>query len=131
MEHVCAAVLAAALIISAFTAYQFLLGGRVSEAFSVLGVLGPGMKLEGVLLHDEDWTTPINMKLVKLGLNQRIIFELWTYNETSRQTQYHGRWCQVGLTLSPLHSLQSGRARPLVAAPKAQPHHPALRADNP
>jgi hypothetical protein len=42
MEHVCAAVLAAALIISASTAYQFLLGVRVSEPFSELGVLGPG-----------------------------------------------------------------------------------------
>jgi hypothetical protein len=154
MEHVCAAVLAVTLIISAFTAYQFLLGGRVSEPFSELGVLGPGMKLtdypkevvageavtlyvyvgnhmgkpmyyvvmvklgdnetavnpaplepsmklERVLLHDENWTTPINIKLVKPGLNQRIIFELWMYNETSRQTQYHGRWCQVWVNVKP------------------------------
>jgi hypothetical protein len=34
------------------------------------------MKLERVLLHDENLTTPVNIKLVKPGLNQRIIFEL-------------------------------------------------------
>jgi len=153
MEHICAAILAIMLITSAFTAYQFFLGRRISEPFSELGILGPGMKLadypkevvagetvhlyvyvgnhmgkpmyyvvmvklgdnettvnpapvqpfmklERVLLHDENWTTPINITLTKPGLNQRIIFELWIYNETSGQIQYHERWCQIWVNVT-------------------------------
>jgi len=60
----------------------------------------PFMKLERVLLHDENWTTPIDITLTKPGLNQRIIFELWIYNETSRQIQYHERWCQIWVNVT-------------------------------
>jgi len=153
MEHACAAVLALMLIIAAVGAYQFFVGGRISEAFSELGVLGPGMKLadypketvageavrlyayignhmgkpmyytvmikigdnetavnpapvepvvklERVMLHDENSTSPVDITLTKPGLNQRIIFELWMYNETTRQVQYHERWCQIWVNVT-------------------------------
>jgi uncharacterized membrane protein len=60
----------------------------------------PFIKLERVLLHNENWTSPINITLAKPGLNQRIIFELWMYNETMGQTQYHERWGQIWVNVT-------------------------------
>jgi len=60
----------------------------------------PTMKLERILLQNENWTSPVNIKLTHAGLNQRIIFELWTYNETTNNIDYNQIWGQVWLNVT-------------------------------
>jgi hypothetical protein len=148
IEHICAAILGITLIISTFAVSQYFLGGRISEPFSELGILGPNMKIgdypkdvvagetirlylyignqmgkpvyyivniklgdnstptdpapiepfmkfERILLHNETWLTPADITITHAGTNQRLIFELWIYNQTTNQMQYHQRWGQI------------------------------------
>jgi len=60
----------------------------------------PIVKFEKVLLDNETWIFPIDIKLIETGLNQRIIFELWTYNELSRRIEYNQRWCQIWVNVT-------------------------------
>ena len=60
----------------------------------------PFIKYERVLPHNATWLFPINITLVETGLNQRIIFELWVYNETSSEIEYHQRWCQIWVNVT-------------------------------
>lgn len=46
------------------------------------------------------WTFPLNVTLTQAGLNQRILFELWIYNQTLSQLQYTERWGQVWLNVT-------------------------------
>ena len=41
-----------------------------------------------VLPNNQTWTFPVNVTLTQPGLNQRIIFELYLYNQTLNQNQY-------------------------------------------
>jgi uncharacterized membrane protein len=52
-----------------------------------------------VLANNQTWAFPIDITLTKVGVNQRIIFELWFYNTTTQQTQYHQRWGQIWLNV--------------------------------
>ncbi|HJW98207.1 MAG TPA: DUF1616 domain-containing protein [Candidatus Bathyarchaeia archaeon] len=58
------------------------------------------MKLEKILQQNQNWTSPINIKLTQAGLNQRIIFELWTYNDTMGGFEYNQRWGQIWLNVT-------------------------------
>lgn len=60
----------------------------------------PTMKLERILLQNQNWTSPVNITLKQAGLNQRIIFELWTYNETSNTIDYNQIWGQIWLNVT-------------------------------
>jgi hypothetical protein len=62
--------------------------------------LEPTMELDRILLQNENWTSPANIKLTQAGLNQRIIFELWTYNETTNNIDYSQIWGQVWLNVT-------------------------------
>lgn len=55
---------------------------------------------EQIVPHNGTWIFPINLTLTQPGLNQRLIFELWIYNETLSQTQYHDRWGQLWLNVT-------------------------------
>lgn len=55
---------------------------------------------EHILLYREERITPFNMTIEKLGLNQRLIFELWLYNATSNQVEYHDRWGWIWLNVT-------------------------------
>ena len=46
------------------------------------------------------WTFPLNVTLTQVGLNKRILFELWIYNQTLSQMQYTERWGQVWLNVT-------------------------------
>lgn len=48
--------------------------------------------LDLVLMHDEERITPFNMTIDKSGLNQRLIFELWVFNASNGQIEYHDRY---------------------------------------
>jgi uncharacterized membrane protein len=60
----------------------------------------PNQQFEKIISNNETWTFPVTTKLTKTGLNQRIIFELWNYNETLNQNQYDQRWGQVWLNVT-------------------------------
>jgi len=60
----------------------------------------PSMELERILLQNENWTSPVSVTLTRAGLNQRIIFELWTYNQTTNNLDYSQIWGQVWLNVT-------------------------------
>jgi hypothetical protein len=55
---------------------------------------------EQIVPNNGTWLFPINLTLTQTGLNQRLIFELWIYNETINQNQYHNRWGQLWLNVT-------------------------------
>ncbi len=48
-----------------------------------------------VVSNNQSWTFPIDVTLSKVGVNQRLIFELWAYNQTRGQISYQDIWGQV------------------------------------
>jgi uncharacterized membrane protein len=53
-----------------------------------------------IILDNQTWTFPINLTLTEIGQDQRIIFELWIYNQTINQNQYHERWGQIWVNVN-------------------------------
>ncbi|MCW3999767.1 MAG: DUF1616 domain-containing protein [Candidatus Bathyarchaeota archaeon] len=53
-----------------------------------------------VLDVNQTWTYPVQVTLTEPGVNQRLIFELWLYNQTISQFQYHQRWGQIWLNVT-------------------------------
>jgi uncharacterized membrane protein len=60
----------------------------------------PIQQYNQVLSNNQTWIFPVDVTLTKVGGNQRIIFELWIYNETTHKNQYHQRWGQVWLNVT-------------------------------
>jgi len=60
----------------------------------------PIQQFTSILPNNGTWTFPVNVTLTQSGLDQRIIFELWIYNETINQMQYNERWGQVWLNVT-------------------------------
>lgn len=54
-------------------------------------------RYEFVILHDGNVTRPITLSISEPGLNRRLIFELWAFDEGSEGFKYHSRWCQLWL----------------------------------
>ena len=64
---------------------------------------GAVLRLDRVLANGENWTSPMSLALTQPGLNQRLIFELWSFNATTKALDYTQRWVQlwVNVTLPP------------------------------
>jgi uncharacterized membrane protein len=62
--------------------------------------ISPIQQFSSVLPNNATWTFPVSVTLTRPSLNQRIIFELWIYNQTINQMQYNQRWCQVWLNVT-------------------------------
>jgi ABC-type multidrug transport system fused ATPase/permease subunit len=60
----------------------------------------PMEQFTSVVASNGTWTFPFNVTLTQPGVNQRIIFELWMYNQTLNQMQYHHRWGQIWLNVT-------------------------------
>ncbi len=60
----------------------------------------PVFTFERVLLHNQTWIFRVDLPVESPGLNQRIIVELWIYNETIDGLQYHGRWTQLWINVT-------------------------------
>jgi uncharacterized membrane protein len=60
----------------------------------------PIQQFSQVISNNQTWTFPVDITLTKPGVNQRIIFELWIYNQTINQNQYHDRWGQIWLNVT-------------------------------
>lgn len=58
-------------------------------------------KYSQVLPNNGTWTFPVDITLTQVGTNQRIIFELWAYNQTTTSNQYQeGRWGQIWVNVT-------------------------------
>jgi uncharacterized membrane protein len=53
-----------------------------------------------VLVHNSTWIYPLNITLYQTGINKRLVFEMWIYNETCNNFTYHGRWNQLWLNIT-------------------------------
>ena len=53
-----------------------------------------------VLPNNGTWTFPVDITLTQVGTNQRIIFELWAYNQTTNLNQYQERWGQIWVNVT-------------------------------
>jgi len=53
-----------------------------------------------VLPSNGTWTFPISITMNQVGNNQRIIFELWAYNQTLNQNIYQQRWGQIWVNVT-------------------------------
>jgi uncharacterized membrane protein len=62
--------------------------------------IAPIQQFSQVLPNNQTWTFPVNVTLTQPGLNQRIIFELYIYNQTLNQNQYQETWGQVWLNVT-------------------------------
>ena len=62
--------------------------------------LEPIYVYERILMHNETWIFRVDLPVERAGLNQRIIVELWIYNESIGELQYHGRWTQLWINVT-------------------------------
>ena len=53
-----------------------------------------------VLGNNQSWTFPVDLSLNQSGTNQRLIFELWSYNETISAFSYMGLWNQIWINVT-------------------------------
>ena len=62
--------------------------------------LTPIQQFSQIVPTNQTWSFPVDITFAKAGVNQRIIFELWTYNATLNQNQYTQRWGQIWLNVT-------------------------------
>lgn len=62
--------------------------------------LKPFKVFERVLDHNETLVFPIKLSINETGINYRLIFELWVYNDTTKNVTYHGIWCQLWINVT-------------------------------
>lgn len=53
-----------------------------------------------ILANNQSSTFPVNLGLSTVGTNQRLIFELWTYDTSDSQFAYSGLWDQVWINVT-------------------------------
>jgi uncharacterized membrane protein len=63
----------------------------------------PIARMDVVLLNGQNWTSPIDFTLTQAGVNERMVFELWSFNSTTETMEYTQLWDQiwVNITLPP------------------------------
>jgi uncharacterized membrane protein len=57
-------------------------------------------KYEKVLMNNETWIYPISLSINKEGVNLRLVFEMWIYDEAVNGFKYYGRWNQLWLNVT-------------------------------
>ena len=62
--------------------------------------LKPFKVIERILDHNETWVFPVKLSINETGINHRLIFELWVYNDTTKNVTYHGIWCQLWINVT-------------------------------
>ncbi|MBO3754897.1 MAG: DUF1616 domain-containing protein, partial [Candidatus Brockarchaeota archaeon] len=78
------------------------LGNRTTEINETQPMNAPVIaRYEVVLQNGGNFTRPITLSIGEPGLNYRLVFELWIYDEVSDGFKYHGRWCQLWLNATP------------------------------
>jgi len=60
----------------------------------------PMMSFTHALLDNETWIFPINVTLTDVGLNWRLVFELWAYNPDTDRVEYLGLSCWLWINVT-------------------------------
>jgi len=60
----------------------------------------PMMSFTRALLDNETWIFPINVTLTDVGLNWRLVFELWAYNPDTDKVEYLGLSCWLWINVT-------------------------------
>jgi uncharacterized membrane protein len=72
------------------------LGNQSTQVTNSTSATAPVVLTNSQVLEDnQSWIFPINMSLNKTGTNLKLIFELWSYNETVSNFTYTGLWDQL------------------------------------
>jgi len=58
------------------------------------------MEIRRVLVHNSTWIYPLDITLYTPRVNERLVFEMWIYNETTKSFTYYGRWNQLWLNVT-------------------------------
>jgi uncharacterized membrane protein len=53
-----------------------------------------------VLDNNQSWIFPMNLTIYSRGDNQRLIFELWKYDQTVSRFVYSGKWVQIWVNVT-------------------------------
>ncbi len=53
-----------------------------------------------ILGDNQSWTFPVDLSINQTGTNQRLIFELWTFNETTSSFSYTGLWNRLWINVT-------------------------------
>jgi uncharacterized membrane protein len=78
--------------------YQFVVkvGNQSTAVSNSTTARAPTIFVRYQLLNDNSSVTfPLTLSLQSPGINQRIIFELWSFNSTTSQFVYTGLWDQI------------------------------------
>jgi len=59
----------------------------------------PFQQYSRVVSNNQNVTLPMDITLSKVGVNQRIIFELWAYNQTLNHNQYQGIYGHININV--------------------------------
>jgi len=60
----------------------------------------PILEYRLILSHNSTTMIPMNITLYSQGINRRLVFEMWIYNETLGDFTYYGRWNQLWLNVT-------------------------------
>jgi hypothetical protein len=60
----------------------------------------PIARMDVVLLNGQNWTSPVDFTLTQAGLNQRVVFELWSFNSTTGSMDYTKIWDQIWVNVT-------------------------------
>jgi uncharacterized membrane protein len=55
---------------------------------------------ERVLMDNETWIQPVSLSINETGINLRLVFEMWIFDEAINGFKYHGRWNQLWLNVT-------------------------------
>lgn len=54
-----------------------------------------------VLANNQSRVIPFNLTLTEVGVNEKVVFELWYYNVSSAAFEYSGLWNQLFVNVTP------------------------------
>jgi uncharacterized membrane protein len=83
--------------------YQFVvkLGNASTSVSNSTAASAPVIFTRYQVLDDNQTTTfPVTLAVTSVGTNQRLIFELWSFNETTTQFSYTGLYNQLYLNVT-------------------------------
>lgn len=76
------------------------LGNRSTFVNSTIPADAPVIDVyERILAHNETCLIPVILRINRTGINLRLIFEMWIYDE-NLELKYHGRWLQLWINVT-------------------------------
>jgi uncharacterized membrane protein len=78
---------------------------KLGDGSSIVNEITPLMaepiaELRAVLSHNFSTTLPINLTICEPGTRLKLVFELWTFDEATREFRYRGIWNQLWLNVT-------------------------------